>query len=159
MGTIPSIFPFWKTTALFSSVEFITTGIPTMETISICRVLFIICIKAISASSNSKDWPNKSAQVYPVILSSGKMIICTPFPSAMAIWVSICCALNLQSATFTIGMAAATLTKPYFILYLLLYIPAKLIILSRFIPLNKKNKKKCVIYLFVANNYLSLHMK
>ena len=25
--------------------------------------------------------------------------------------------------------------------------------------INKKNKKKCVIYLFVANNYLSLHMK
>ena len=50
---------------------------------------------------------------------------------------------QLESLAIVDSMdAAATLTKPYFILYLLLYIPAKLIILSRFIPLNKKNKKK-----------------
>ena len=36
--------PFWKITALFSSVEFITTGIPIIEMISICRVLFLSLI-------------------------------------------------------------------------------------------------------------------
>ena len=103
------------TTAQFANVELTTTGIPTMETISNWRVLLTTCIKAISACSIKILCENKSPHEYPVRLSSGNITICTPLPSATIICVSVCCALNLQSATFTAGIAAATFTKPNFI--------------------------------------------
>ena len=48
--------------------------------------------------------------------NSGRHNISTPCPSADAIRLSICWILKEQSATFTEGMAAATLIKPFCII-------------------------------------------
>ena len=92
-------------------------GNPTIDTISNWRVKSSKVSNPASASSSKRCCLNKSWQVYPVIESSGKTMISTPFPSACAIWHSICCRLYSQSATFTVGTAAATLMNPFFMLF------------------------------------------
>jgi hypothetical protein len=59
---------------------------------------------------------NKSPQVYPVILSSGNTRTFTPCCSASSIIFIVCSPFQIQSATFTTGVAAATLMNPSFIL-------------------------------------------
>ncbi len=65
LGTIPSIFPFWITTALLITVEFVARH-PNIEMMSIWRVLFIIYIKAIFVLP-TVNRSTESAQVYPVM--------------------------------------------------------------------------------------------
>ena len=130
LGTMPRIFPFWMTAAALSSMELIRIGSPTMMMMFNERVTSSRRNSAFSQLSNSCCCRKRSAQVYPVIQSSGKQMISTPLPSACAIRLSIWFAFHWQSPTFTWGTAAATLINPYFISFSFWFYDSFLFLLS-----------------------------
>ena len=143
------------------------------------RVYAHISFNPISASCCNCCVKNRSAQVYPVRLNSGKQTTSTPSCRASLICFLISFALYLQSATRICGTAAATRTYPKLVVIMptipnygakllqnlhirkcsALKMHVKVQKIHDFTPKNGKNTKKCYFFAFFFENIWSCQKK
>ena len=114
-GIIAVTFPLKITAAQLYSLKSTANGNPTIEIMSKSAVFSAISFTEAAASFMSFVCKKRSPQVYPVTQSSGKTITDASLSSAAFIISRIFSRFEMQSATFTVGLAAAILIKPSFI--------------------------------------------
>ena len=112
LGTAPNTHPHEIATAQSYNRPPSLNGAPTNTSISHCAEASAIAqIASLTPLCNDCE-RNKSPHVQPVSDNRGKTATLTFSSHKLLHWLIICSALNLQSATLTLGVTAATLKNP-----------------------------------------------